>query len=198
MGKRGRREEERGRGEGSYFTRGRVTCLFRVVEQIYIALSPPVIPLSRCCCRTLDSARRREIKGTAGRGEGEWEGEGEGTRGKGKRGGKKKENGRKKNEKYIVSWNIGARGAAKCPATLCMHCPRTPRFYFSALLYLQKIIRVASPRPRAAHRLFSVPRCVRAAAAELNRLVHDRANLRTVVSREKKIRERKNKRDAAH
>lgn len=70
MGKRGRREEERGREEGSYFTRGRVTCLFRVVEQIYIALSPPVIPLSRCCCRTLDSARRREIKGTAGRGGG--------------------------------------------------------------------------------------------------------------------------------
>lgn len=101
MVKKGRREEERGREEGSYFTRGRVTCLFRVVEQIYIALSPPVIPLSRCCCRTLDSARRREIKGTAGRGGGgEWEGEG--TRGKGKRG-EKKENGRKKNEKYIVS-----------------------------------------------------------------------------------------------
>lgn len=112
--------------------------------------------------------------------------------------GEKKENGRKKNEKYIVSWNIGARGAAKCPARYVCTA-RERRFYFSALLYLQKIIRVASPRPRAAHRLFSVPRCVRAAAAaELNRLVHDRANLRTVVSREKKIRERKNKRDTVH
>lgn len=102
MGKKGRREEERGREEGSYFTRGRVTCLFRVVEQIYIALSPPVIPLSRCCCRTLDSARRREIKGTAGRGGGGGGGGG-GNERKGKTRGKKKENGRKKNEKYIVS-----------------------------------------------------------------------------------------------
>lgn len=58
--------------------------------------------------------------------------------------------------------------------------PANVRFYFSALLYLQKIIHVAS----LANRLFSVPRCVRT-AAELNRLVHDRVNLRTVVSRDK-------------
>lgn len=81
--KGGEKKKERERKEGSYFTRGRVTCLFRVVEQIYIALSPPVIPLSRCCCRTLDSVRRREIKR-----------EGGGER-KGKRGEKKKMEGRK-------------------------------------------------------------------------------------------------------
>lgn len=56
-------KRKRDREEGSYFTRGRVTCLFRVVEQIYIVLSPPVIPFSRCCCRMLDSVRQREIKG---------------------------------------------------------------------------------------------------------------------------------------
>lgn len=105
MGKRGRGEEERGREEGSYFTRGRVTCLFRVVEQIYIALSPPVIPLSRCCCRTLDSARRREIKGTAGRGGGGGGrgGGGGGNERKGKtRGKKRKMEGRKtRNISYL-------------------------------------------------------------------------------------------------
>lgn len=48
--------------ERSYLICRRVTCLFRIVEQIYIVLSLPVIPLSRCCCRTLDSVRQREIK----------------------------------------------------------------------------------------------------------------------------------------
>lgn len=103
MGREKERKSEREREEGSYFTRGRVTCLFRVVEQIYIALSPPVIPLCRCCCRMLDSVHQREIKGEkAG-----WERENEG----------KKENGRKKNEKYrILKYRRPRRGAAKCPA----------------------------------------------------------------------------------
>lgn len=58
-GKKGERkkEKEKERKKGSYFIHGRVTCLFRVIEQIYISLSPPVIPLSRCC-RTLDSEGR--------------------------------------------------------------------------------------------------------------------------------------------
>lgn len=57
-----REREKRGKRRILFYTRGRVTCLFRVVEQIYIALSLLVIPLSRCCCRTLDSVQR-EIKG---------------------------------------------------------------------------------------------------------------------------------------
>lgn len=101
---------------------GRFTCLFRVVEQIYIALSLPVIPLSRCCCRTLDSVRRREIKE-----EGKRE--------------KKRKN--RKRERNIVSWNIGARGAARyAEMSRVMYASRArTRFYFSAPLYLQKIIR---------------------------------------------------------
>lgn len=159
---KGRNKRER--EEGSYFTRGRVTCLFRVVEQIYIALSPPVIPLCRCCCRTLDSVHQREIKGEkAGRGGG----------GEGKTRGKKKMEGRK--TRNIVSWNIGARGAAR------RNVPRV-MYALPALLFLRALVFAEDyPRCVAANRLFSVPRCVRT-AAELNRLVHDRVNLRTVVS----------------
>lgn len=128
---KGRNKRER--EEGSYFTRGRVTCLFRVVEQIYIALSPPVIPLCRCCCRTLDSVHQREIKGEkAGRGGGERE----------KRGEKRKWKEEKREISYLeISAPAARRG--EMSRALCMHCPR---FYFSALLYLQKIIHVASLR----------------------------------------------------
>lgn len=61
----------------------------------------------------------------------------------------------------------------------------------NALLFLRALV-FAEDYPRscvAANRLFSVPRCVRT-AAELNRLVHDRVNLRTVVSRDEKKKEK--------
>jgi len=103
--KRKRKEKEIDR-KNSYVTRRRVTCLFRVVEQIYIALSPPVIPLSRCCCRTLDSVRRREIKG--------------------KKGEKKK-----KKKRNIVSWNIGARGAVRRNVPRVMYAPSRGRAFIS-------------------------------------------------------------------
>lgn len=96
------REKERKREEGSYFTRGRVTCLFRVVEQIYIALSPPVIPLSRCCCRTLDSVRRREIKGE------------ERGKEKGKRGEKRKWREEKREISRILKYRRPRRNAPPC------------------------------------------------------------------------------------
>lgn len=152
MGKKGRREEERGREEGSYFTRGRVTCLFRVVEQIYIALSPPVIPLSRCCCRTLDSARRREIKGTAGRGAG---GRGRGReREERENEGKKKENGRKKKREIyrILKYRRPRRG--EMSRTLCMHCPRTPLLFLRALVFAEDYPRCVAAAARCAPFIF--------------------------------------------
>lgn len=111
------RKRKRERGEDSYFTRRRVTCLFRVVKQIYIALSPPVIPLSRCCCRTLDSVRQREIK------EG---GEGRGRENEGKK--------RKwKEEKREISYlEISAPAARR-------NVPRV-MYALSALLFLRALV----------------------------------------------------------
>lgn len=104
---------------------GRFTCLFRVVEQIYIALSLPVIPLSRCCCRTLDSVRRREIKE------------------EGKREKKRKniERERKREISYLeISVPAALHRYGEMSRVMYASRART-RFYFSVPLYLQKIIR---------------------------------------------------------
>jgi len=139
---KGKREEkEKGREDGSYFTRGRVTCLFRVVEQIYIALSPPVIPLSRCCCRTLDNVRRREIKGAA-----------EGGEGKGKTRGKK-ENGRKKNEKYRIL--IYRRPRRDEMSRVMYALPANALLFHRALVFAEDYPRcVAAARARCASFIF--------------------------------------------
>lgn len=143
---RKRKKERRVGGGGQNLTPGRVTCLFRVVEQIYIALSsPPVIPLSRCCCRTLDSAHRREMKGVEGRGRGKTRGE------------KRKMEGRK-NEKYrILKYRRPRRG--EMSRALCMHCARERAFISPLALVFAEDYPRCVVAARAAHRLFSVPRC---------------------------------------
>lgn len=91
----------------------------------------------------------------------------------------------RKREREITYLEISAPAAlcaAKCPARY-MYARRAREHAFISpprALYLQKIIRARSAAPC---RLFSVPRCTGAARRQLNRLVHDRANLRARLCR---------------
>lgn len=112
-----------------------------------------MIPLSRCCCRTLDSARRREIKGTAGRGGEEGEGEGGGNERKGKTRGKKGKWREEKREIYrILKYRRPRRG--EMSRTLCMHCPRTPLLFLRALVFAEDYPRCVAAAARCAPFIF--------------------------------------------
>lgn len=133
MEKKRVREWKEGREKkASYFICGEVACLFRVVEQIYIALSPPVIPLSRCC-RMLDRTYTEgRLKGKKGKG---W----------------------KKKEKYRILKYRRSRHIAEVSRALCMRADRafiSPRAVFAKDYPCDAPHRASSRRAR----LFSVAR----------------------------------------
>lgn len=143
-----------------------------------------MIPLSRRCCRTLDSVRRREIK--------EATGEGGEERGEREKGGGRREKRKWKEEKREISYlEISAPAARPNVPRVMYALPANALLFLCALVFAEDYYPryTIAARPRVLGTVyfrFHVAFVPRAAPPSLNQLVCDRANLRTVISLEKK------------